>query len=263
MVNHQEYAHPEDHDYDSGSPHLKHPHLRERIQTSLREAVAQIIDQRGECRALEVGAGHGDFTETLIGAGAIVTVTEMSGPSARRLERIYLANANVQVVYDPDGSWLESSDDLFDLVVCVSVLHHIPDYMAFLRLAFSRTRRGGGFVSWQDPLWYPRRTKGNLRFEKLSYYTWRVTRGNLIGGLQTRIRRARGVIDESNPADMVEYHVVRNGVDEQVILRLASQEFESIELNSYWSTQNIVLQRFGEHDWAANTFGVIARGGKR
>jgi len=54
MVNHQEYAYPDDHDYDSGSLHLKYLDLRKRIQKTLRVALAQIIDQRGNRLSFQV-----------------------------------------------------------------------------------------------------------------------------------------------------------------------------------------------------------------
>ena len=130
MANIQEWAHPEDHDYETGSPHLKNARLKRQIKDSIEQAVSEQIRLRGSCLVLEVGAGHGDFTGTLIGAGARVMVTEMSGPAARRLQMIYSSCENVHVIHDESGEWLSESQQLFDLVICVSVLHHIPDYWA-------------------------------------------------------------------------------------------------------------------------------------
>jgi SAM-dependent methyltransferase len=262
MVNIQEWAHPEDHDYESGSPHLKYAGLKQQIMNSLEEAVKEQIRLKGTCMVLEVGAGHGDFTETLVGAGADVLVTEMSGPAARRLQEIYKNCDKVAVIYDDSGGWLSESNQLFDLVVCVSVLHHIPDYLGFLHEACDHINANGGLISWQDPLWYPRRSTANLNFERLCYFSWRITRGEFRRGVKTRIRRFRGFLDESNPADMVEYHVVRDGVDEVAIMRLAQLFFDSTSLTEYFSTQSKVFQNLGDSKWARNTFGISASGRK-
>jgi len=257
MTNLQERAHPDGHDYDAGSPHLKHDDIREMISKSLRDAVTHQIKIKGKCIALEIGAGHGCFTQILVDAGASVIVTEMSLPSADKLKCDYLGSKSVIVYHDDTGNWLGESDMSFDLIACISVLHHIPDYLGFMEIAFDHITENGTFISWQDPLWYPRRTRLNLVFEKICYYSWRLTQKNLLSGLRTRLRRLQGILDENNPADMVEYHVVRNGLDEQEILRLSGNFFERARLRKYFSTQNMALQKYGQHEWAINTFGVI------
>ena len=262
MANIQEWAHPENHDYESGSPHLKHAGLKQQIMGSLEAAVREQIKLKGKCMVWEVGAGHGDFTETLVGAGASVIVTEMSGPAARRLQEIYKICDKVEVIYDDSGDWVPEAHQSFDLVVCVSVLHHIPDYLGFLQEAFDRINPDGGFISWQDPMWYPRRSRVNFMFERLCYFSWRITRGDFKRGVKTRIRRLRRVLDESNPADMVEYHVVRDGVDEAAIMLLAQHYFDSPSLNKYFSTQSKAFQKLGDKKWARNTFGISARARK-
>jgi hypothetical protein len=95
----------------------------------------------------------------------------------------------------------------------VSVLHHIPDYMSFLKKASQRITTGGALLTLQDPAWYSRHRVAHHP-EQAAYFGWRLTQGNYISGLRTRLRRMRGLIDEKNPSDMVEYHVIRNGMDD-------------------------------------------------
>jgi hypothetical protein len=68
--------------------------------------------------------------------------------------------------------------------------------------------------------------------------------GSLWRGLATQALRVRGKYDEANPSDMVEYHVVRNGVDEEPIAKLLSFSFEKVEPIRYWSNHSMVIQRF-------------------
>src|SRR5687767_6858712 len=87
MANLQEADYGADRDYEYGSPHLLHNQLRSRIEDSVTRLVRDIVADHGSCHVLEVGAGHGSFTDTMVAAGAKVTVTEMSAPSMAVLER--------------------------------------------------------------------------------------------------------------------------------------------------------------------------------
>jgi SAM-dependent methyltransferase len=259
MTSVQERAHPEGFDYTVGSPHLKHPRLRSRVEACLNEEVRRIHHRRGVCRALEVGAGHGSFTRTLRNAGADVIVTEMSGPSADYLSKAFARDPSVHVVHDADGSWTMATADLFDLVVCISVLHHIPDYLRAVSRYAAMTKPGGSFVSWQDPLWYSRLPTSSLLFSRIAYLGWRVGQGNLSRGIATRIRRLRGIYDETRLEDMSEYHVVRQGVDEESLTSLLVKNYREASTSRYWSTQASAFQRVGEVLGVANTFSLLAR----
>lgn len=257
----QAMDHGADKDYGSGPPHVTHSSIRGRIERDLMGLVAERVAATGRCRVIEVGAGHGTFTGTLLAAGAHVTVTEMSRHSVAVLRATFGSRPDVDVVHDIDGLFLaQAARGGFDVVVFVSVLHHIPDYQEALEGAAGALAPGGSIYTVQDPLWYPRRTRRNLRADRMAYLVFRLRRGNYVRGLATRARRMRGVYDESNPADMVEYHVVRQGVDDVAIEALLRPLFERVEIWRYWSTQSPLLQRIGERYAAPTTFGVIARG---
>ncbi|MFI9649128.1 class I SAM-dependent methyltransferase [Streptomyces sp. NPDC052040] len=254
----QERAHHEGHDYAKGSPHIRHHRIRERVIAGLHTLVGEVTARTGRCRVLEVGAGHGTFTDHLAAAGASVEVTEMSAPSAAVLRHRFRNNPRVTVTHDPEGGQLLRTDQV-DAVVCISVLHHIPDYLGTVGHLVTRIAPGGAFFSVQDPLWYPRRSGASMRLDRGAYLLWRLGQGDLRRGLATRVRRLRGHYDETNEADMAEYHVVRQGVDEVALRELLSAAFERVELRRYWSTQSGVLQSLGERLAPATTFGLYAR----
>jgi len=58
---------------------------------------------------------------------------------------------------------------------------------------------------------------------------------------------------------MVEYHVVRDGVDQDAIARLLAPRFASVDVTRYWSSHASVFQRAGERLGMSNTFAVRAR----
>ena len=256
----QEGAHGAGFDYEPGSPHLSHPRLRGAILDRIRGLVHQQFERAGRCRVLEIGAGHGAFTDHVVAMGAEVTVTEMSRPSLELLRERYRHNDRAGVLFDPDGAVLARLERRFDLVLCVSVLHHIPDYSGFAAQAVSLLDEGGAFASFQDPMWYPRLGAGRVRLDRAMYLAWRVGNGQLRRGVRTQLRRWRGVLDESDPSDMVEYHVVRQGVDEQALATQLRGRFDQVELWEYFSSQGRWMHALGTRWRRPQTFALLATG---
>jgi SAM-dependent methyltransferase len=258
VVQAQETAFGEGVDYVAGSPHLSHPRLHSRLVDRIRHLADAVFARSGQCRILEIGAGHGTFTEHLVAMGADVTVTEISKPSVDVLSRRFRHSSRVRVVHDADGEGVFDLPATFDLILCISVLHHIPDYVLFVRRLTALLRTGGALAAYQDPDWYPRRRGLDSTADRGAYFAWRIAQGDLLAGALTRIRRIRRRYDESLAADMTEYHVVRQGVDDQALAELLRPEFSQVELFHYWSTQASSLQWVGEKVGFRNTFGIEA-----
>ena len=73
-------------DYRRGSPHLSQMALHDRLVPVLRDLVRRLADQGLPLRVLEIGAGHGGFTESALAMGCDVTAVDMSGPSIEELQ---------------------------------------------------------------------------------------------------------------------------------------------------------------------------------
>ncbi len=59
----------------------------------------------------------------------------------------------------------------FSILLCASVLHHIPDYLCFIEHACTEhLHRGGTFLSVQDALWYADLSRSNYALTKLGYF---------------------------------------------------------------------------------------------
>jgi SAM-dependent methyltransferase len=258
MVNLQEVHYGPGFDYRQGSPHLSNWGLHDRLTEVLRTEIRQLDEQGLPLRVLEIGAGHGGFTEPALALNCEVTAVDMSEPAVRELRRRFGTNCKLKAIYDPAGN-LDGADRGYTLLLCVSVLHHIPDYLEFLKAAADRLAPGGVLLTLQDPTWYARHRTAHYA-ERAAYFTWRAGQGNPIRGLRTRVRRMRGVLDETNPSDMVEYHVVRAGVDEQAVLSFARERFAEAELIPYWSSHLNAAQGLGERLGWHSSFGLVARG---
>ncbi|MEG9224965.1 class I SAM-dependent methyltransferase [Aeromicrobium sp. Sec7.5] len=255
----QNSAHGEGHDYVKGSPHLRHPELRRMIADHLSDLVRETIARKGSCHVAEIGAGHGTFSDFLLAAGARVTVTEASRASAAMLTEKFAGRDDVEVFFDSTGGDIFEHDEQFDGIVCAALLHHIPDYVTFVGDLVPLVEPGGFFYSAQDPTYYPRRKRRTHVAQRGTYFLWRLAQGNYRRGLATRIRRLKGEWTETETSDLVEYHVVRDGVDEQSLETELRQHFEDVELFTYWSTQSPFFQKaLGRMDLPSE-FGLIGR----
>ncbi len=254
----QDEGHGEGHDYVKGSPHLRHAALRSMVEDRLTGAVRATVERQGSCHVLEIGAGHGTFTDCLLAAGAKVTVTEASQASADLLRAKYAGDDRVEVFYDETGEEMLDGGRTFDAASCIAVLHHIPDYAVFVDRLSGLIAPEGWFFSVQDPLWYPRQPKRVHRTMRAAYLFWRLGQGNYGRGLRTRLRRLRGVYSETDPSDLIEYHVVRDGVDEEALRAVLSPRFGEVEVFTYWSTQSPLFYKLGARTSMCSEFGILA-----
>lgn len=260
MPSDQELVFSRDHDYRQ-SPHAKHLHLYEKLLSELRSAMRNTADRGLQEALLEVGAGQGIFVEPALAYGYDVTASEMSRPAVERMQDRYGQNASFEAVFDPDGDLTPLAGRRYSVIFYASVLHHIPDYLKAIDQAVSRhLAPGGALVTFQDPLWYPGLDRGVRALSEASYLAWRLSHGNYVRGVRTRVRRLRGGYDEGEPSDTVEYHVVRQGVNQERIVESLAERFEDVTLGPYWSTPWTLGQWLGERLGIHNTFCLVALG---
>lgn len=260
MADNPQGAHYDDHqDYWSGSPHLKHRELNERL-VRLIASEAERAGRRGlPLSILEIGGGGGGVTEQMLARGFEVTSTDMSRVSVESLAERFRHNDSFRGVHDETGTLEVLGAERFAVIVYSSVLHHIPDYIGAIRAAIERhLLPGGALVTLQDPLWYPRQSAFSRRASAGAFLSWRLAQGEIAQGIKTRVRRASQGLSETEESDAVEYHVVRDGVDELAIADALRPSFETVEITEYWSTQGAVQQRAGERLGLTNTFALRA-----
>jgi SAM-dependent methyltransferase len=254
------YADLEEQSFLGGSPHLRHPGLKslyERLVDSVTAAVDRPVQ---DLSVLELGAGDGLASVPWFNRRVQLTAVDCSNVMLGRLQtRAEHVGLKVTTVEADAGAYLANTDRQFDVICFVSMLHHVPDYIALLGLALQRTRPGGCFLTFQDPLRYDTMRRVDLAASRFSYFAWRSTQGNLRQGLKTRFRRLRGLYSPSEAsADFGEYHVVRNGVDSSRIIDTLASSFRDIRLMTYWATQGTPLQALGDRLGLRTHFSVLA-----
>src|SRR5215218_7678281 len=102
MVELQERVYGDRYDY-AGDPHLAHPELRSWIVDLVSAVTQRVVSRRLRPRVLEIGAGDGGLTESLLARGFEVTATDVSRRAIERLEGAFGGNPNFKAVYDPVG----------------------------------------------------------------------------------------------------------------------------------------------------------------
>ena len=260
-MNVQDLEYGPGYDYWSGAPHLKHRVLAEHLRVLATRAVDSAARAGLDASVLEIGAGDGAVSERLLAMGCHVTATEMSRASVETLCRRYGRNDRFEAVLDPDGALDALGGQSYSVVVFVSVLHHIPDYLKTIRMVVDRhLAEGAALLSFQDPLWYPTTPRHVRLATDLAFLSWRITQGHISRGLCTRLRRARHGLSEIDPSDTVEYHVVRAGVDQEAIRAQLEPYFASVDVLRYWSSQSNLGQRVGARLGFSNTFACLATG---
>jgi SAM-dependent methyltransferase len=255
------YDRRSDADYLRGAPHLRHRSIQLLHRRMVDKLLNSIGRQGRDLKVLELGAGSGLGSAVWMEVRARITAVDASKANLDRfVTRAQGYGVPIEVVHGEMASYVRSCQDRFDVVSHLSVLHHIPDYLALLRGSRHLVARGGGLITLEDPLRYDRISRLNRWAYKAAYFTWRAFQGNYRRGLKTRWRRMRGIYDPSEPADYEEYHVVRNGIDSDAIVHLLRPYFWIVEPKLYWSTFATPLQRVGERIGLRSHFGVLALG---
>ena len=262
MLNERYFSGISEKKFIEGSPHLKHHEL---AAQALGEAcrLFEQVRQNSDCPAvLDMGAGEGMLTLPFLKMGASVTAVD----ATRALLDVLVARAAgfksrltpvVGDIFETLEQYKKTGRQ-FDLICASSFLHHVPDYLKLCGMSAHLIRPGGVFFTFQDPLRYDTLGKGTYWFDRTSYFCWRLFQGNYIRGIKTRLRRLRGDYRSDLTEDMTEYHVVRNGVDQESIRHLFETMGFACEIQKYWSTQSTIFQHLGSKLRLANTFSVVA-----
>jgi SAM-dependent methyltransferase len=237
-----------------GSPHLNHASVWAIYERMVRKALSAV---RPKPRVLDLGAGDGTASRLWVEAGASLTAVDSSPEQLRLLKERHPSAITVE---GDAIEFLHQQAGRFDVVSHVSMLHHIPDYLALLRASAGAVAEGGALLTFQDPLRYDRLPRGHYLASQAFYIPWRLTEGNVIRGIGNRLRRTRGIYREDNQDDQEEYHFHRNGVDADAIVAQMAPDFAQVDIEIYFSGHARLAQWMGERMRVRSTFGILATG---
>lgn len=262
LANISAYDEKDTKDYIDGAPHIKHTPLR-----FLYGKLAVLIFDKAKMysevpRVLDLGAGEGSVTLTFLELGARVVAIDISKNQLDTLVKKcegYGDMLEIRCQDINDAFKIQYKDERYDIIAVNSFLHHVPDYIGMIRKSIPMLNPKGQFFSFQDPLRYDSLGKPARLFSTSAYFYWRLFQGDILGGLKRRIRRSRGIYLEDSIYDNAEYHVTRNGVDQDAICDLFDENGFVCDIVTYFSTQSRVFQPLGTWLGVKNTFAIRAQ----
>jgi 2-polyprenyl-3-methyl-5-hydroxy-6-metoxy-1,4-benzoquinol methylase len=105
-------------------------------------------------RILDIGAGTG-LVETFLAKkhSAILEQIDVVEPNARMIHKLEQKNLAWKLPIVSKNSYLENAglNQEYDIAICSSVLHHIPDLSTFFSLLRNLVKPGGFILTMQDP----------------------------------------------------------------------------------------------------------------
>lgn len=249
--------------YVNGAPHVKHAALRELYGKLVLEVFDDAKQHSPTPRVLDLGAGEGSVTLPFLELGAQVVAVDISSRQLAALgEKCQRFGGMLETRCEDISEILARESAPFDIIAVNSFLHHVPDYLAIIDKAVAVLAPHGQFFSFQDPLRYDTVGRPTRIFTDVAYVSWRLSkgfRGDIVGGIRRRLRRKRGIYLEESVQDSVEYHVIRNGVDQDAIRSFFEQRGFQCRIVKYFSTQSRLFQPLGTALGIENMFAVIAR----
>lgn len=255
------YRSPDERTYIGGAPHLKHRGVAAIYESMVADAVSSLPKRMHPTRLLDLGTGSGLALEPWLKRGIHITAVDSSQTMlSMMMDRAREVGIEPTTSVSDVMAYVSSCSQRFDVVTFISLLHHIPDYLSLLTQSARLISPGGALITFQDPLRYDRVPRSHLVAAKVSYLWWRTREGNLRRGFRTQLRRLRGVYSATEPSDYEEYHVVRNGVDSELIAGRLHSLFAEVRIFTYWSTQSNLFQGLGERLRLRASFGVLATG---
>jgi SAM-dependent methyltransferase len=248
--------------YLDSAPHIKHASLR-KLYTSLLNQVYNYAEKCSKApRVLDLGAGEGSATLQFLRLGAYVTAVDTSKSQLDSLRK-KVKSDRLELRCEDIWKTLENKGQQYDIVVANSFLHHIPDYLDMIRQAIDLLTPNGQFFSFQDPLRYDTVGKFTKIFSDIAYFSWRISKEDVWGGVKRHVRRRRGVYLSESVHDNTDYHIVRNGIDQDAIIDLLKNVDIDCRVVRYFSTQSLLFQKIGSAIGMKNTFGLIAQKSQR
>jgi len=151
---------------------------------------------------LEIGCGDGLFTFFLLKRPAKITAVDVSDKAIESMRRQFhkeITNGKLKLAASDLISFLEKTDEKFDLIIGSGIIHHIEkeDWDKLYKLAYQKLNPGGIFSCAPEP------NAGGLykicwRFARYAYklfgieYDWEVEKGTL-NMISNRLKNALGI----------------------------------------------------------------------
>ncbi|NQU17136.1 MAG: class I SAM-dependent methyltransferase [Candidatus Saganbacteria bacterium] len=233
------------------------------LERFYNKQISDIYKSKGDSpRVLDIGSGEGLMTLKLLDLGAEVTSVDISSEQLKILGKRCAKYKSKLTIRCQDVleaiNLLKSEEKHFDIIVAFSFLHHVPDYLSLIKQSIPLLSPGGYFVSFADPMKYDSVDSMTKILSAFGYYSCRILRGDILAGIKRLFRRSRGIYLD-NPEDNCEYHVIRQGVDQNAISKLLTGLGFDCQIKPYFGALFQPVQFLGSKLNRKNVFAIIAK----
>lgn len=226
------------------------------------EALHRARQYTGQTRVLDLGAGVGISTLPFLEAGTNVMAVDIAAEALNRLHLRAGQNSDqLETVCADAEQFLRDARHqgmTFDIIICRAFLHHVPDYLSFIEAIIPLMAPKGSFISLAEPTRFDTIPRWHRGFNFISYAMIRIFKGHYLRGLRTRYRRLRGILRTDLPEDNVEFHMVRNGVDQNAICDLFRKRGLNCRVVRYFGTANPLMRPLGRLLRVQTSFALCA-----
>ncbi len=260
-------------DYDRSCGILAHPWERRVFRRDVEAICALLARGKGdillfrrekvECpllHVLDVGCGTGSLTLLFLERGFAAIGLDLAQAmldqlQAKARERGFASRLRTEAA--EADAFLAATPDAFDVIAFSAILHHLPDYVATVRLAASKLRPGGVLYIIHEPSLgarvgrvaraLERLDKGLAELPAFLRRQWRDCRQRgLWAALAAKLRRrprtqqAPGVPDAADWT-LVDYHAKHGGCDEEALAAALREAGLTVDLRRYDSKRHRLL----------------------
>ena len=247
-----------------------------RIQKRLEADLDQIITMFGRkpetIRALDACGGAGNVSLKLLNRGLDVTLADIS-PELLEIYRRKCADSGFAArnVCAEIGSFLSQTNQMFDLIVFSSALHHLENIERVLTLAFHRLQPEGLLYTVFDPTSRSQLHAATRLLLRLEYLTFKLlfqTRdlpaaslrrlSRLFSGVSAS-RKSDAVLSHATAGMLAEFHV-ENGIDDLALeAELGAVGFEVVWHQRYADCRFDLTRRLIERTGDSTAFKLLLR----
>lgn len=148
------FSHERPNVYAEGAPHLMHASAMHRLQRLIRRSVEACTEP--EINVLDLGAGEGSVTRLWLSYNNTrVTAVDLSADMLAELyAKCEKQAVRLQCVAMDVNEYLANCKERFNIVSCISFLHHVPDYLGLIKLCLPLLSQTGVLITAEDPIRY-------------------------------------------------------------------------------------------------------------
>jgi ubiquinone/menaquinone biosynthesis C-methylase UbiE len=241
--------------------------LQRMLETDLDRIAKDRVSLGRTVNCLDCGGGTGNLTLKMLRRGWTVTVVDISPEMLTILEKKLASNGfRATLVNEAIETFLDSTNESYDLIAFSSVLHHLYSYLSIISKAAQKISPEGYFYSNFDPVVsrFPRLV-GFADSLDVMVTKLLCNRSDFLPGVSRRIRKLLLKEDPlhgrvvAGAGDLAEYHAHTGLSDLRVVGVLRNNGLEIVEHSRYAMGRTAFVRALSRQFRMHEGFKIIAQ----